>query len=484
MLAKNKIIVLSISVVLLAIFSSLYWIEKDPSLLSQTYLKEAAHEDIKPPVIRVESIIKRGVLRIATRNAPTTYYQGSLGPKGFEYDLAKDFANYLNVDLEVIVYDSIADILKAVQTQQVDLAAAGITKTNTRLKSFLFGPTYQEIEQQVICNREHKTPQKIADLVGRDLHVISQSSYVERLTELTKFHPELKWTEHTNTSTEALIHKVANGNIECVISDSNIVKLNQRYFPNLKTRLSITDKQSLAWALHKDSATLKQVLNDWFVQYKALKQLSLLEQHYYFYVPIFDYVDIRALHRRIDSRLPKYQPFFEQAAGQHDLNWVLLAAQSYQESHWNPKAKSPTGVRGMMMLTLPTAKQVGIKSRLDAEQSINGGAIYMSSLIGRLPESIPDRTRIWYGLAAYNIGMGHLYDARNLARKLGKNPDSWEDMQEVLPLLADKKYYSRLRYGYARGSEPVEYVKRVRHYRDILEKSQGSTQKDTKIQPQ
>ncbi len=458
---------------LVIITTLLYWGEKKPSSLSQTFPKEIAHEKIIPPVIRVESIIKRGVLRVATRNAPTTYYQGPLGPKGFEYELAKDFANYLNVDLEIIVYDSIADILSAIKEQQVDLAAAGITKTKTRLESFLFGPTYQEIEQQVICNREHKTPKKIADLVNRDLHVISRSSYVERLKELVKKHPKLKWTEHSDISTEALIHKVANGEMECIISDSNIIKLNQRYFPNLKTGLSITNKQALAWVLHKDSSTLKQVLNDWFVQYTELNQLSVLEQHYYYYVPIFDYVDIRALHRRIDSRLPKYQPFFEQAAKQHDLNWVLLAAQSYQESHWNPRAKSPTGVRGMMMLTLPTAKQVGIKSRLDAEQSINGGAIYMSSLMGRLPESIPDRTKIWYGLAAYNIGMGHLYDARNLARSLGKNPDSWEDMQEVLPLLANKKYYSRLRYGYARGSEPVEYVKRVRHYRDILEKAKA-----------
>ena len=473
MIAKNKIVVLVVSVLLLAIFASLYWTQESPSLLSKIYPKEAAHEGITPPVVRVESIMARGVLRVATRNAPTTYYHGPLGSKGFEYDLAKDFANYLKVDLEIIIYDSIADILTAVKEQQVDLAAAGITKTNARKQSFLFGPTYQSIEQQVICNRDHKAPKKISDLIDRDLHVVSRSSYVERLNELTKETPKLKWTEHSKTSTEALIHKVANGDIECVISDSNIVKLNQRYFPNLKAGLSITDKQALAWVLHKDSSSLQQVINDWFVQYKALNQLSLLEQHYYYYVPIFFFFYIRTIHRRIDSRLPKYQPLFEQAAKKNDLNWILLAAQSYQESHWNPKAKSPTGVRGMMMLTLPTAKRVGIKSRIDAEQSINGGAIYMASLIGRLPDSIPDRTRIWYGLAAYNIGMGHLYDARNLASSLGKNPDSWEDMQEVLPLLANKKYYSRLRYGYARGSEPVEYVKRVRHYRDILEESQS-----------
>ena len=362
------------------------------------------------------------------------------------------------------------DILSAVSADDVDLAAAGITKTGERQKSFLFGPSYQDIKQQVVCNRQKQAPKKISDLENRDIHVISKSSYVETLKALSTSNPNITWVENQTASTEELIHDVANGMIECVVSDSNIVKLNQRYFPNLKTGVSITDNQSLAWVLNKQSPTLKQVIDDWFTQYQALGLLDSLNQHYYQYVPIFDYVDIRAFHRKIDSKLPKYKPYFETAADQHELDWLLLAAQSYQESHWNPRAKSPTGVRGMMMLTLPTAKQVGVKSRLDAKQSIDGGARYMSSLMRRLPEAIPEDSRIWFGLAAYNVGMGHLYDARNLATNLGKNPNSWQDMQEVLPLLAKKKYYSRLRYGYARGYEPVTYVKRIRHYRDILEK--------------
>ncbi len=153
MITKNKIIALVISLIVLTLFASLYYTKESPSLLSNIYPKEAPHEAITPPVIRVESIMARGVLRVATRNAPTTYYQGPLGSKGFEYDLVKDFADYLNVDLEMVVYNSIEDILTAVKEQQVDLAAAGITKTNARQKTFLFGPTYQSIEQQVICNR-------------------------------------------------------------------------------------------------------------------------------------------------------------------------------------------------------------------------------------------------------------------------------------------------------------------------------------------
>ena len=471
---KTIAILLILTIILLIAFLAFKTniFNTDPALngTSSVYPQEPDVTGITPPVIRINSILKRGTLRVATRNAPTTYYHGPLGPKGFEYDLAKDFANYLGVDLEIVVYDNIADVLSAVSSESVDLAAAGITKTSKRQQLYLFGPSYQDIKQQVICNRQNSVPKRITDLANRDIHVISQSSYVERLKELAKDYPEITWTENETASTEELIHDVADGHIECVVSDSNIVKLNQRYFPNIKTGVAITENQPLAWVLNKQSTTLKQVMSDWFTQYRELGLLTSLKQHYYQYVPIFDYVDIRAFHRRIDARLPKYKPYFEQAADQHELDWLLLAAQSYQESHWNPKAKSPTGVRGMMMLTLPTAKQVGVKSRLDAKQSIDGGARYMSSLIGRLPEDIPEHSRIWFGLAAYNVGMGHLYDARNLATKLGKNPNSWHDMQEVLPLLAKKKYYSRLRYGYARGSEPVEYVKRIRHYRDILDK--------------
>ncbi|UZE96188.1 membrane-bound lytic murein transglycosylase MltF [Alkalimarinus alittae] len=471
---KSKII---FSILVISLLSALLLVKTNTFNLntsldgkSSLYPQEPDETGIPRPVVLVNSIIKRGTLRVATRNAPTTYYHGPLGAKGFEYDLAKDFADYLGVDLEIVVYDNIADILDAVNAEVVDLAAAGITKTGTRQQSFLFGPSYHNIKQQVICNRDKGAPRNISDLAGRNIHVIAKSSYVERLKELAQDTPAISWTEHASASTEELIHDVADGLIECVVSDSNIVKLNQRYFPNIKTGLSITESQPLAWTLNKKSTALKQVIDDWFTQYRALGLLASLNQHYYQYVPIFDYVDIRAFHRRIDSKLPKFKTYFEQAAEKYNLDWLLLAAQSYQESHWNPKAKSPTGVRGMMMLTLPTAKRVGVKSRLDVKQSIDGGARYMSSLMGRLPDGIPEHSRIWFALAAYNVGMGHLYDARNLATKLGKDPNNWHDMQDVLPLLAKKEYYSRLRYGYARGSEPVEYVKRIRHYRDILEK--------------
>jgi membrane-bound lytic murein transglycosylase F len=149
---------------------------------------------------------------------------------------------------------------------------------------------------------------------------------------------------------------------------------------------------------------------------------------------------------------------------------VLLAAQAYQESHWNPRARSPTGVRGIMMLTQITAREVGVTNRLDPRQSIFGGARYLARMRARLPEDIAEPDRTWLALAAYNVGWGHLKDARELARELGLNPDHWRELREALPLLAEPRYYEELKYGYARGTEPVRYVQRIREYRHVLER--------------
>ena len=197
-------------------------------------------------------------------------------------------------------------------------------------------------------------------------------------------------------------------------------------------------------------------------------ELAELKDKYYGYIEVFDYVDTRALTRRIKRLLPKFRPMFEEAEQRHGIDWTLLAAQSYQESHWNPRAKSPTGVRGIMMLTLTTAKEMGIKSRLNAKDNIMGGAKYLSKMQKRLPKSITGHDRERMALAAYNVGFGHLRDAFVLAKRLEKNPDLWSDVSTVMPLLGQKKYYRTLKHGYARGWEPVRYVKRIRDYQDII----------------
>ncbi len=185
-----------------------------------------------------------------------------------------------------------------------------------------------------------------------------------------------------------------------------------------------------------------------------------------------------SINTHIAQRLPRYEALFRRIAESHQIDWRLLAAISYQESHWSPRARSPTGVRGMMMLTLTTAREVGVRNRLDVEQSVRGGARYLNRIHDRLPGSIREPDRTWIALAAYNVGMGHVYDARDLTLQAGGNPDKWHDLRFHLLLLEQSWWYRQTRYGYARGSEPVRYVENIRLFYQHLQQPQILAQSD------
>lgn len=416
----------------------------------------------------IERIQDEGKLVVVTRNAPTTYYVGRDGATGFEYDLVSAFAEHLGVEVELVVRDNPGEILAMIAAGEADIAAAGLTRTQQRQQRVLFSHSYQEVTQQVVCRRGGAQPSQVEDLLGLSIEVPAETSYVEQLNLLQQDYPELSWQVHPEHNTEYLLEKVWQRELDCTIGDSNIVAVNQRYMPELSVRFDLSQPQPLAWALPPEAQGLQRELNNWLETFRENTQLQALINKYYGFIDVFDYVNTRVFQRKVKTLLPKYQALFQEAGKKHGIDWVLLAAQAYQESHWDRRARSPTGVRGIMMLTLPTAREVGIKSRLDAKQSILGGAKYLADLRSRLPEEITEPDRTWIALAAYNVGMGHVYDARNLARELGRNPDLWHDFRDVLPLLSQKKYYKDLRYGYARGSEPVRYVQRIRNYHDML----------------
>lgn len=404
-----------------------------------------------------------------TRNAPTTWYEGRDGNVGFEYELAKSFAAYLHVKLKLVTKDSVSGILEMIQQGKADIAAAGLTRTAERENGFLFGPAYQEVTQQVVCRRGGAHPNNVKELVGVELTVPADSSYVERLQSLKLHYPNLHWREDASLNTETLLEQVWKKELECTIADSNIAAINQRYFPELSVRFNLSKPQPLAWMLPADAGSLRAKVRTWYELINSNGELAALKEKYYGYIEVFDYVDTRTLTRRIKRLLPKFQPMFEEAGLRYGIDWTLLAAQSYQESHWNPRAKSPTGVRGIMMLTLTTAKELGIKNRLKAKENIMGGAEYLLKMQKRLPQSITtEHDREWMALAAYNVGFGHMRDAFLLTERLKKNPNLWADVSTVLPLLGRKKYYRTLKHGYARGWEPVRYVKRIRDYQDII----------------
>ncbi len=419
----------------------------------------------------LEKIKAQGSITILIRNAPTTYYEGREGPEGFEFHLTQAFAEHLGVSTNYVVEDNTADIIVKIENGEAHLAAAGITRTKARVEKTLVSPKYMSVKQQVVCHRKGIRPRAVQDLANVSIEVPASTSYIETLKKLKVSVPDLKWETSDTLSSEQILERVWKRKIDCSIADSNIVAINRRYYPELTIQMDLTGQQPLVWLLPTEATDLHKALNDWFSTIKANGTLEDIYQRYYSYTEIFDFVDIRAYKRRIAKRLNKYQDDFMTAAKAQQLPWTLLAAQAYQESHWDPNAISPTGVRGIMMLTRTTAKSLGVKNRTNPSESIQGGAKYLRQLLKRIPEDVIEEDRIWFALAAYNVGMGHIYDARKLATELGKSPSKWIDLKSVLPLLTQKQYYKKLKYGYARGMEPIRYVERIKDYQDILERT-------------
>lgn len=431
------------------------------------------HRIVKPTVL--DHIKRDKVLNVVLLNAPSTYYIGVDGPKGFEYDLLMAYAAHLGVELNIISANTTKEAIEFSKDPSIHITSASLAKTSERMKTFNFGPSYFEVREQVICYRgmigSGKFPRDVEDLEGLKIIVGEDTSYSETIKSLQDDGFDINATFSSQYSTEELLEQVADHTIDCTIADSNIYSLNLRYFTDIALAFTISGREQLAWVLKEGSSALETDMYSWMNSYNQTGEMTALKDHYYSYVLFFDYYDTIMFNKRIKSRLPKYKKLFKEAGKKHDIPWHVLAAQSYQESHWNPRAKSYTGVRGLMMLTLSTAKQVGVKNRLNAKQSVFGGAKHLKKMIKNVPKEVEGENRLKFALAAYNIGMGHVRDARVLAKKIGLNQNIWSDLKIVLPLLSQKRYYRSLKYGYARGREPVKYVGSIYDYGNILQKN-------------
>jgi membrane-bound lytic murein transglycosylase F len=423
-----------------------------------------------PSQTKLDQVKSSGELVVVTRRSQSTYVDTADGPIGFEHDLSKAFADFLGVQVRFIVAEQNAAILPQLTEGTADMAAAGISVNTDGAKQFLFTPPYQQIRQQVVYRLDSPRPVGVQGLVGRQIEVQSGSNHAALLRELGKTHKGLKWTEAEDRESEELLGLVWSGLLETTIANSHIIALNRQYFPELQVAFDLSPPESLAWAFPKsDDQSLYQEAVKFLKQYRAAGELDRLLDRYYGPASRAGFVNVSVYHARIRSRLPEFQALFERAGSRVNLDWRLLAALGYQESFWDPKAISPTGVKGLIMLTDETAQQVGVTESLDPEQSILGGARYLRDLYDRV-NYIPLPDRLWFALAGYNVGLSHLEDARILTQRQGKDPFKWNDVKEVLPLLEQPRWYNRTRYGFARGSEPVIFVNRVRTYYDILVK--------------
>ena len=379
------------------------------------------------------------------------------------------FADELGVELTLLIPETLNDLLNQISDKTAHIAAAGLTITNDRQKIFQFSPPYQEITEQLIYNIGNKRPKNLSQIHNGTLEVVANSSHEERLKYLKDIIPDLSWKSNHELESEELLQMVSENIIEYTIADSNTLSLNQRYLINLRSAFNISEPQLLAWALPKsEDNSLLIAVEKFFKKIKANGELTRVIERNYGHVEDFDYVGTRIYRRHIETRLPEFQPFFEKEAEKLDVDWRLIAAMGYQESHWNPNAVSPTGVRGIMMLTQKTAHDLKIKDRLDPESSISGGTRYFKLTRERMDKNISEPDRTWMAMAAYNVGFYHVQDAREITSKLKKNPNRWIDVKQALPLLAKRKWYKDTRFGYARGWEPVRYVENIRSYYDIL----------------
>lgn len=372
----------------------------------------------------------------------------------------------MGVKLEVFPYYNLNDLFPQLSDDNLDMIAAGISVSPERYQKFKFGPGYQRVSEKLVFKQGNVWPRTVDDLDGQ-LVITAGSSHHESLLRLQRENEQLSWKETEDSDMEELLEMVLNEELDYTIADSNILALMRRRYPELSIGFSISPEQDIAWAVNKyRDDSLLAALIEYFGTIQNNGTLAALEDKYFGHVRLFNYVDTREYIKSSKEVLPKFKPWFVQYSG--DLDWRLLAAMSYQESHWQPDAKSFTGVRGMMMLTLATAKELGIESRLDPEQSIKGGAKYLTKLLKRIPDRITHPDRLWFALASYNVGLGHLEDARVLTERQGANPDMWVDVKIRLLQLRQKKYYKTTRYGYARGNEAVAYIDNIRRYYDTL----------------
>jgi membrane-bound lytic murein transglycosylase F len=418
----------------------------------------------------VPPVSKAGTLLVLTTNSATTRYIDSQGRySGLEYDLVEMFAKDLGVKVRYLDRQPLHQILPSLRRNGAHLAAAGLAITSDRLDDFEFGPAYQMVQPVIAYNTATPAPRGVKDLVGRRIEVVKGSGGVEQLRALRKRFPRLRWVEVPEADSEGLLSRLSEGKTDFVVTESHGLDVLRNFYPNLARAFPIGDPEPLAWVFSKDGDP--EVMNrarEFFLRILHNGTLRQLIERYYGHVRRLDHMDIANFLEELRTTLPRYRAMFKQAQEITGIDWRLLAALGFQESHWDPMAVSPTGVRGLMMLTTETAERMRVTDRLDPHQNIRAGAAYLLELMQTLPARIREPDRTWLALAAYNIGYGHLEDARRLAQRKGLNPDLWVDVKSVLPLLSRYEYYRTLKHGFCRGGEALVLTENIRNYYDIL----------------
>jgi membrane-bound lytic murein transglycosylase F len=338
----------------------------------------------------------------------------------------------------------------------------------------LFSQPYLTIQQKFIHHKLKFGIKNIEQLAGKTIYIRKGTSYHERLQEIQQTGIDFEIKLLDDIATEEIIRMVSDKKIKFTIADSNIALLHRRYYPEIMIGLPIQEKEFLGWAVKKNDRKLCKKINMFFEYAKEQGIFGKIYEKYYGSIENFDYFDLKKFHERITSRFPKYKDLIIKESKKYGFDWRMISAVVYQESHFDGRAKSRTGVRGLMQVTLATAKQMGVKNRLDPGQSLRAGVKYLNIQYEKFSKIKDKHQRLLFALASYNIGYGHVTDAQKIAKAQGMDENQWASLKKTLPLLCKRKYHEKTKHGYARGREPVQYIEKILIYYDILKQKENS----------
>jgi len=415
------------------------------------------------PPANLAGIDDRGELRVGLLPPLTTRLAIGAGARGYERDLARGLAEHLGVRARFVTARNPRELLELVRSGKVHLAA-GLPTTALHLPADLaLGPSYRATRHLVIQRRDGFTPRSRADLRGRRM---ASAGAVQRPV-LEQYLPRamgFDWVVHGNRGYDELLERLAGGTLDAVVMPSGEYAALAAHFPDTRVAFGLGPASPIAWVQRADAPDLFAAELAYLRELRADGGDTALLAHHFGEVPRVAQADApHTFRRHYEQRLPRFREAFRSNAQRYHLDWLLLAAMAYQESHWRADARSPTGVRGLMMLTERTARALRV-NRLDPGASIRGGARYFDLLLERLPATVAEPDRTWLALAAYNLGPGALDRARHLARRAGADADSWTELRRFLPQARAGWQWSR------RGRQAVAFVERVRHYHALLQR--------------
>lgn len=414
------------------------------------------------------AIQSRGHLRYGTQLSLLSYFKDNQTLAGYEYQLLSAFCGAHNIQLEVIVYDNNGALFEDLKTGYIDIAGGHLTITEQRLQEFKFTQAINNTSVSLVTHYDFRDTEKLSELTDATGVLIAGSSYIDYLSDFTE-QQQNNITISDDYSLFDLIREINSKNIDFTLGDSEIIAIYQNFIPGLYTPIQVSNNQKVALMTRRhqtDQFLLK--LNQFIIESEQNGLLATFKKQLLNFIPDIDTANTVTFFNKLQTVWPEVKHWIYDVAREMNFDPMLLAAISYQESHWDVDATSITGVKGLMMLTRFTAKEMGVKDRTNPIESLRGGIRYFRKMKNKLPERIRDTDRTKLALAAYNMGYGHLEDARILTQRNGKNPDLWSDVKNHLPQLNNPKIAHSLKHGTADGKTARTYVENIMIFRKLM----------------